>query len=219
MLTLLALAALALAAAEERSAELDRGWIGGATGVGPADSVLAELGFGFRVAAPSSAVGGAGVGPLSMHRLGWCLDAAREAAYGWDPELPPAAPPVLGPLDPAGLARLVDRLGLPQLPLPAGVSAAGGPLRVVAGGSGTFLVVAEGDLELLGAGTVEGAVIAAGRLRLAPGVEVVGGVRAVGFDAGGSASRVPEPERVEAALGALPECPVLVHFLGRLGRF
>jgi hypothetical protein len=225
-LTLLGLAALALAMAEHRASEWDRGWIGTATGVSPTgmlaapeqDSVVSVLGYGFRVFAPRT-LGMPGAPAISMHWVGWCVDPALEALgpWGFDPVEP--TPPVLGPLGVADLGRLADAVSEHAHPLPPGVTVSGGPVRVLPGPRQGLLLLAEGDIELHGSGTVHAAAIVEGRLRLGPDVHLVGGGRASGLELSTPGAFLPDRVVVEAALEALPVCPVVVHALGRLGRF
>jgi hypothetical protein len=226
-LTLLALAALALAMAEHRASEWDRRWIGTATGARPPgsfadpdrDSLVSALGFGFRVVTPRPMVGVPTAAPISMHRVGWCLDPAFEALGPWELEPGVPAPPALGPLGVTELGRLADALSEHPEPLPPGVLVSGAMVRVLPGSDRSLLVLAEGDLELHGSGAIHAVVIVGGRLRLGPDAYLVGGGRASAFELSTPGTFLPDPSVVEAALEALPVCPVLVHILGRLGRF
>lgn len=153
--------------------------------------------------------------------------------------------PPPGPLPPPFPGEASEPLGALQLlPLPG----PDGLLPRVALWSGTalgrpvMLLAAEGDLALAGAGEFSGVILLRGTLTVGEGVRVRGGVRAgggvvfegagamhgegPGDDPGGAFGGGPaahalvdDPVMRRAALSLLPTCPILVHLLGRLGRF
>ncbi len=204
--TALAMAALALALAEHRSAEWERGWM---TPERTEPGLVAELGHGYRVLADG---GGDSAGdpdaplpPPAVQRVAWCLDPDLEAGGAWGASAggDPAHPPRLGPLAAAELVGLALEAGGWPLPvdgtravLPVPGSGEGeGPhaadtLRIHtsdaavllgAAAEGPWLLVAAGEVEVEGPGRFSGVVIAAGTFHLKRDAWVRGGVRAGGL--------------------------------------
>ncbi|CAN5796612.1 hypothetical protein BH23GEM11_BH23GEM11_16340 [soil metagenome] len=237
-ITALAVAAFTLAQAEHRATEWERTWVGAVAGAdgrvgAPVAGPLAALGSGYRLVA----VGDAGTSPLLRHEVWWCLDPRAEAAGTWTAG---DHPPRLGPLGPA---RILDLLGVhaeteegTEVLVGGAGSTPGDSVRIVAvdrgrlavvavGEAGGVLVVAEGSLRLAGSGTFRGALLVGGQLERPEAVEVLGGARA------GTLVASPDSEGVgglgmdlgyalrTAALEVLPQCPEMVHAMGRLGYF
>jgi hypothetical protein len=234
--TALAMAALALALAEHRSTEWERGWF---TPERSTSRTVVELGRGYRVVADSGALA------VALQWVEWCLDPEAVAGEAWDASIPG---PRLGPLAAADLVRLALEAGGWPLPadgtgaalVVAGSGAGGDPhpadtLRILNGeravlvgadGGGAWLLVASGELEVEGPGELPGAVIAGGTFHLKRGAQVRGGVRAGALELEADEEGLPDGNPVHPdsalvaeALGLLPRCPIPVHGLGRLGRY